>query len=262
MTHKTSLFLLALTCANTAHGVQANPTAEQRIAKSAGCMQSVMEFLPQSEQIQMQALNKRCYGSIVPNALSKFDLQEQAKEGLLKINEEIKAILQQYKSNPYNRQKYFLNKGMVRYIQGECKLIKKELEQRKKETMEETRDRVLSEILNGDPKFCRFGDNLENKYAEYQNEFEDLRRSIFAHGRASPEEREESERLQKTLVDITKKLDGKTIPLDYNFFAKNYKVVNDINSTLSHVDLAVGKRTPRASFYPGNRPRIEFRFDN
>jgi hypothetical protein len=83
---KTSLFLLALTCANTAHGVQANPTAGQKLSQSAGCIQSVMEFLPQSEQIQMQGLNRDFYNRIVPNAFSKIAIKRTLDDLRILVN--------------------------------------------------------------------------------------------------------------------------------------------------------------------------------
>jgi hypothetical protein len=89
MTNKASLFLLAFTCANTAHGVEANPTAGQRIAKSAGSMQEIMEFLPQSEQIQMQGLNRDFYNRIVGSALPSIPIPSN-KEA---FEEDVKAIL-------------------------------------------------------------------------------------------------------------------------------------------------------------------------
>jgi hypothetical protein len=88
MTNKVSLFLLAFTCANTSHGVQADPTAGQRIAKSAGSMQTVMEFLPQSEQIQMQGLNRDFYKRIVGSAFPSISVSN--KEA---FEEDVKAIL-------------------------------------------------------------------------------------------------------------------------------------------------------------------------
>ena len=107
---------------------------------------------------------------------------------------------------------------------------------------------------------CYSKDQIEKKYAEYQKKLGNLKQRIDAFNHASPEEHAESERLEKTLVDIIKKLDKKTFLFDAN---KNSKDFRNINSNVSDAAFAVGKRgvsiNPKCQ---DKYPEIEFRLLN